>query len=99
MDTSLAYAALMLGDDNISAESLTKVLKAAGITVHASVAQKFADLAAEKSLDSLLGNISCAGPAAGGAGPAAGGAAAPAEEAKKEEEEEEDDDMGFGLFD
>merc|ERR1711977_546558 len=97
-----SYAALMLHDDGveITAEKLTKVIKASGNEVQAYWPMLFAKALKEANIGDLLTNIGSAsgdgGPAA--AGPAAATEAAPAEEEKKKEKSEEEDvDMG-GLF-
>ena len=94
-----AYAALMLHDDGleITAEKLSKIIKASGNQVEPYWPSLFSKALATANVDELLTNIASAAPA-GGAAAAAGGDAA-AEEAPKEEkkEEAEDVDMG-GLF-
>ena len=94
------YAALLLhdGELEITADKLSKVIKASGNSVESYWPGLFAKALAGQDVAKLLANVGSAGPAAAGA-PAAGGDA-PAAEAKKEEKEEEpeeDVDMG-GLF-
>ena len=92
-----SYAALMLHDDGveITAEKLSKVIKASGNEVEAYWPALFAKALKSAKIDELLTNVVTAGPAA--AGPAVAGEA-PAEEVKEEKKEEvEDVDMG-GLF-
>merc|ERR1712139_554212 len=94
-----SYAALMLHDDKleITAEKLSKVIKASGNEVEPYWPMLFAKALKSANVDELLTNVASAAPA-GGAGPAAGPAAADApKEEEKKEEEEEDVDMG-GLF-
>ena len=94
-----SYAALMLHDDGleISAEKLSKVIKASGNDVEPYWPMLFAKALKSANVDELLTNVAQAGGnGGGGAGPAAaGGADEPAAEEKKEEVE--DVDMG-GLF-
>ena len=95
-----SYAALMLHDDGleITAEKLSKVIKASGNEVDAYWPALFAKALKSANIDELLTNVVTAGPAAGPAAAAADGGAAPAEEKKEEKKEEaEDVDMG-GLF-
>jgi len=107
------YAALILHDDGISitADKISTILKAAGVSVEPYWPTLFAKALDGVDVGSLLGSLGSAasavsaGPAAGGAAAAAAPAAAEAkeevkEEKKKEESEEEsDEDMGFSLFD
>ena len=107
-ELACVYAALILADDQVAvtADKLTTILKAAGVSVEPYWPSLFAKALEGVSIKELVSNVgSSAGAApaaaAGGAAPAAGGAA-PAEEKKeekKEESEESDEDMGFGLFD
>ena len=95
-----SYAALMLHDDGleITAEKLSKVIKASGNEVDAYWPALFAKALKNANIGELLTNVVTAGPAAGPVAAAAGGDAAPAEEKKEEKKEEvEDVDMG-GLF-
>ncbi|CAK9442235.1 ribosomal protein P1 beta [Lodderomyces beijingensis] len=105
-ESSISYAALILADaeQEITADKLTAITKAAGAEVDAVWADVFAKALEGKNLKELLFSFAAsapsgAAPAAGAA--AAGGEAAAAEEETKEEEaaEESDEDMGFGLFD
>merc|ERR1712023_567638 len=98
----VSYAALMLHDDglDITAEKLSKIIKASGNEVEPYWPMLFAKALKGQDVGALLSNIGSAGGAAGpaAAGPTeAAGADAPAEEDKKKEEEPEDVDMG-GLF-
>ena len=95
-----SYAALMLHDDGleITAEKLSKVIKASGNEVDAYWPALFAKALKSANIDELLTSVVNAAPAAGGAVAAGGADAAPAEEKKEEKKEEaEDVDMG-GLF-
>jgi len=109
-DNELActYGALILADDDvpITAEKITTILKAAGVTFEAIWPTLFARALTGVNIKDLVTKVGTAAAAAPAAAPAAT-AAAPAaaekkaekKEEKKEEEEEGDDDMGFGLFD
>merc|ERR1712224_621670 len=90
----VSYAALMLHDDGIeiTAEKLTKVIKASGNEVEPYWPMLFAKALKSANISDLLTNVG----SAGGGGPA-GGAAEVVEEKKEEKEEVEDVDMG-GLF-
>eukprot|EP00745_Piridium_sociabile_P000711 TRINITY_DN1043_c2_g1_i2.p3 TRINITY_DN1043_c2_g1~~TRINITY_DN1043_c2_g1_i2.p3 ORF type:complete len:114 (-),score=41.38 TRINITY_DN1043_c2_g1_i2:107-448(-) len=108
-ELACVYAALILADDQVAvtADKLTTILKAAGVSVEPYWPSLFAKALEGISIKELVSNVgSSAGAApasAAAAGDAAGGAAAPVEEKKKEEKKEEseesDEDMGFGLFD
>eukprot|EP00996_Jenningsia_fusiforme_P006490 NODE_7910_length_437_cov_477.724227_g7455_i0.p1 GENE.NODE_7910_length_437_cov_477.724227_g7455_i0~~NODE_7910_length_437_cov_477.724227_g7455_i0.p1 ORF type:complete len:110 (+),score=34.79 NODE_7910_length_437_cov_477.724227_g7455_i0:65-394(+) len=102
-ELACTYASLILWDEEkeITADAISKIVKAAGLSVQPVYPSLFAKFLASQDLASLLSGVGSAAPAGA---PAAAGAAAPAaveapKEAKKVEEEEEDDDMGFGLFD
>merc|ERR1712124_166726 len=86
-----SYAALMLHDDGveITAEKLSKVIKASGNEVEPYWPMLFAKALKSANISDLLTNVGSAG-----AGPAAGGAAEVVEEKKEEKEEVEDVDMG-----
>jgi len=106
------YAALILHDDGISitADKISTILKAAGVSVEPYWPTLFAKALDGVDIGSLLGSLGSAASAVS-AGPVGGGgaaaAAAPAaeekeevkEEKKEESEEESDEDMGFSLFD
>ncbi|KAK6868666.1 Large ribosomal subunit protein P1B [Candida tropicalis] len=104
-EASVSYAALILADaeQEITAEKLLAITKAAGANVDAIWADVFAKAVEGKDLKELLFSFAASAPAAASgasAGAAAGGASEEAaEEAAEEEKEESDDDMGFGLFD
>merc|ERR1711998_644876 len=95
------YAALLLhdGELDITADKLSKVIKASGNSVESYWPGLFAKALQGQDVGALLANVGSAGPAAGA--PAAAGdapaAEAKKEEKEKEEEEEADVDMG-GLF-
>merc|ERR1712014_438806 len=104
-ELAVTYAALILQDEgmDITADNLSTLVKAAGVSVEPFWPGLFEKALASVNVAELITNIGSgvgAAPAAGAA--AAGGAAAedsPKEEAKKEESEEESDsDMGFDLF-
>ncbi|CDK28513.1 unnamed protein product [Kuraishia capsulata CBS 1993] len=105
VETSLAYASLILADSDIeiSADNLATLTEKANVQVDKIWTTLFAKALDGKDLKEFFFNFSAApaaGAAAGAAGAAAGSAAAEeAEEEKVEEKEESDDDMGFGLFD
>merc|ERR1711965_581497 len=90
-----SYAALMLHDDGleITAEKLSKVIKASGNEVEPYWPMLFAKALKGQDVGELLSNLAQAGPAV------AGGPVEEVAEEKKEEkkEEAEDVDMG-GLF-
>ncbi|RUS83245.1 hypothetical protein EGW08_009009 [Elysia chlorotica] len=108
-ELACVYAALILADDQvaITAEKISTILKAAGVSVEPywpGLFSKALDGMNVKDLITNIGSSAGAAPAAGGAAPVAAAAdAAPAaagkKEEKKEESEESDEDMGFGLFD
>jgi len=106
------YAALILHDDGISitADKISTILKAAGVSVEPYWPTLFAKALDGVDIGSLLGSLGSAASAVS-AGPVGGGGAAAAaapvaeekeevkEEKKEESEEESDEDMGFSLFD
>ncbi|XP_022098559.1 60S acidic ribosomal protein P1-like [Acanthaster planci] len=106
-ELACVYSALILHDDDvaITADKISSLIKAAGLTVEPFWPGLFAKALEGQNITSLLSSVGSpsAGPAVaggGGGGPAAQEAAGEEKEEKKEEEEEEsDDDMGFGLFD
>merc|ERR1712100_943429 len=87
------YAALLLhdGELDITADKLSKVIKASGNSVESYWPGLFAKALQGQDVGALLANVGSAGPAAGGDAPAA---EAKKEEKEKEEEEEADVDMG-----
>ncbi|CAL8467686.1 g7224 [Coccomyxa elongata] len=110
-ELACVYASLILHDDGleITADNITTLIKAAGVTVEPYWPGLFAKLFEKRSIGDLISNVGAGGGGAvaaagggGGGGAAAGGGDAAEEkkeEKKEEEEEEEDDDMGFSLFD
>merc|ERR1712138_135678 len=98
------FAALMLHDDRSegNAQSLNKVIDAAGVKVAPYWPMLFANALAGKDIGSMLSVSSGSGPvqATGVANTGGDAAGAPKQEVKKEEEpEEEDEDMDLGdLF-
>merc|ERR1711883_48212 len=107
MSSELActYAALILQDEGmeINAENMTKLVKAAGVSVEPFWAGLFEKALVGTDVSALITNIG-SGMGSGGAAaaPAAGGEAAAEEKVEEKEESEaesSDDDMGFGLFD
>merc|ERR1712084_49718 len=98
-ELAVTYAALILQDEgmDITADNLSTLVKAAGVSVEPFWPGLFEKALSSVNVAELITNIG----SGVGAAPAAGGAAdeAPKEEAKKEESEEESDsDMGFDLF-
>nr|ACD65187.1 putative 60S ribosomal protein RPLP1 [Phoronis muelleri] len=105
-ELACTYAALILADDDlaITADKLSKILSAAGVSVEPFWPGLFAKALSSVNVKDLLTNVgSGVGAAPAGGAPAAAGGDAPAEEKKEEKkeesEDESDDDMGFGLFD
>merc|ERR1712170_90347 len=106
MTSELAtYAALILQDEGleINAENITKLVKAANVSVEPFWAGLFANALSSVNVGELITNIGRGMGSGAAAGGAAAGGAAPAaeeakEEAKEESEEESSGDMGFDLF-
>ncbi|PHT41611.1 60S acidic ribosomal protein P1 [Capsicum baccatum] len=108
-EVACTYASLILHDEDIpiTAEKISAIVKAAGVTVEPYWPLLFAKLAEKRNLSDLIMNVGAGGGGAaavaapvGGAAAGGAAAAAPAAEEKKEEpKEESDDDMGFSLFD
>merc|ERR1711976_919149 len=99
-ELAVTYAALILQDEgmDITADNLSTLVKAAGVSVEPFWPGLFEKALSSVNVADLITNI---GSGVGAAPAAAGGATdeAPKEEAKKEESEEESDsDMGFDLF-
>ncbi|KAJ1660925.1 hypothetical protein IWQ61_000229, partial [Dispira simplex] len=97
-EKAIAYASLILADAEqaITSESLSSLVKAAGVTVEPIYFSLFAKALEGQKVKEMLMTIGAPGAAAPAAGAAAaGGEAAAVEEEKEEEEEESDDDMGF----
>merc|ERR1711966_399435 len=100
-DEALSYAALILADADmdVTAENLTKITKAAGVSAPAYLAALFEKVNSMNSVQDMVKKASEVGSGGGGGGaPAAGGAAAAAPVVEEEEEEEEIPAAG-GLFD
>ena len=100
----VTYAALILQDSKlpITAESITKLVGAAGASVEPYWPKLFASLLEGRDVGAMLLTAGAGAAPAGGAAPAAGAAAAaPAKEEKKKSSSEESagGDMGFSLFD
>ncbi|KAK1444417.1 hypothetical protein BgAZ_103230 [Babesia gibsoni] len=99
------YSSLILYDEGleITAENITKLLKAVNVTVQPFRPMLFAKALAGKNIAELfagVGSAAAAPVAVAAAGGAAAGGEAAAEAKKAEPEpEEEEDDMGFSLFD
>jgi large subunit ribosomal protein LP1 len=103
MAVSLAVLALHDGGVEVSAENISAILAAAGVTVAPYWAPIFAKILGSRKIDDLLLKPGFGGGSGGGAAaPAASGGAASGGAAKKEEkkEEEEEEDVGGagGLF-
>jgi large subunit ribosomal protein LP1 len=102
-DLACTYAALILHDDGqeVTADKIGDVVKAAGLEIEPYWAGLFAKFLEQKSVGDLISNVG-AGGGGGGAVAAAGGAGGDdgaAEAAPAAEEEEEEADMDFDLFD
>ncbi|CAH2044344.1 unnamed protein product, partial [Thlaspi arvense] len=107
-ELACTYAALILHDDgiDITAEKISKLVKAANVNVESYWPSLFAKLCAKKNIDDLIMNVGASGggeaaPVATNVPPTAQAAPAVEETKKKKEEvkEESEDDMVFGLFD
>ncbi|KAI9221556.1 60s acidic ribosomal protein-domain-containing protein [Blastocladiella britannica] len=104
-EKAISYAALILADEGIeiTADKLSALTSAAGVSVDSIWFSLFAKALAGVSVTDLLTNVGSAPSGSAPAAAAAGGASAAAEAApapkEEEAEEEEDEDMGFGLFD
>ncbi|ESQ31992.1 hypothetical protein EUTSA_v10005602mg [Eutrema salsugineum] len=107
-ELACTYAALILHDDGIeiTAEKISKLVKAANVNVESYWPSLFAKLCQKKNIDDLIMNVGASGGAAAPVAtndvPAATQAVPAAEDIKKKKEdvkEESEDDMVFGLFD
>merc|ERR1719231_303992 len=98
-DEALSYAALILADADmdVTAENLTKITSAAGVSAPAYMAALFEKVNSMNSVQDMVKKASEVGSGGGGGAPAAGGAAAAAP--VEEEEEEEEIPAAGGLFD
>merc|ERR1711924_331699 len=101
-DEALSYAALILADADmdVTAENLTKITSAAGVSAPAYMAALFEKVNSMNSVQDMVkkaGEVGSGGGGGGGGAPAAGGAAAAAP--VEEEEEEEEIPAAGGLFD
>merc|ERR1712100_27515 len=88
-DEALSYAALILADADmdVTAENLTKITSAAGVSAPAYMAALFDKVNSMNSVQDMVKKAGEGGSGGGGA-PAAGGAAAAAPVEEEEEEEE-----------
>ena len=101
-DLACTYAALILHDDGqeVTADKIGDVVKAAGLEIEPYWAGLFAKFLEQKSVGDLISNVGAGGGGGGGGGAAAGGdAGGDAAAAAPEEEEEEEAEMDFDLFD
>ena len=99
------YTAMLLhsAGTEVSAKSVEKVLKAAGVKADKSRAEALVASLDGVDIEEAMATAAVAAPASGGAAPAAAASSeeAPAEEAKEEEEEEvseEDAVSGLGAL-
>ena len=95
------YTAMLLhsAGTEVSAKSVEKVLKAAGVKADKSRAEALVASLEGVDIEEAMATAAVAAPAAGGAAPAAAAPAeeAPAEEAEEEEEEVSEEDAVSGL--
>ena len=97
------YTAMLLhsAGTEVSAKSVEKVLKAAGVKADKSRAEALVASLEGVDIEEAMATAAVAAPAASGAAPAAAAAAsseeAPAEEAEEEEEEVSEEDAVSGL--
>eukprot|EP00520_Triparma_pacifica_P002770 CAMPEP_0118650074 /NCGR_PEP_ID=MMETSP0785-20121206/10050_1 /TAXON_ID=91992 /ORGANISM="Bolidomonas pacifica, Strain CCMP 1866" /LENGTH=118 /DNA_ID=CAMNT_0006542419 /DNA_START=12 /DNA_END=368 /DNA_ORIENTATION=+ len=91
MITSLASLVVADAGAEVSEESISAVIEAAGCTSNATYVKIFATVVAAGGIDKF-----CATPGSGGGG-GGGGDAAAAEEVEEEKEEEEEMDMGGAM--
>ena len=97
-ELACVYASLILHDDEqeITADKINDVVKAAGVNVEAYWPALFAKLFETKKIEDLITNVGQGGGGGGGGGGGDAGAAAAPEPEPEEEEEEEAE---FDLFD
>tara|TARA_B110001469_G_scaffold114530_1_gene118499 strand:- start:740 stop:1054 length:315 start_codon:yes stop_codon:yes gene_type:complete len=101
-DLACTYAALILSDDGqeVTAEKMDTIIKAAGVTIEPYWSMLFGKFVATKSVDELIANVGAGGGGGGGGGCSGGGDAGGAAAAAPVEEEEEEEETGdFDLFD
>ena len=96
------YTAMLLhsAGTEVSAKSVEKVLKAAGVKADKSRAEALVASLEGVDIEEAMATAAVAAPAASGAAPAASAASseeAPAEEAEEEEEEVSEEDTAAGL--
>ena len=95
------YTAMLLhsAGTEVSAKSVEKVLKAAGVKADKSRAEALVASLEGVDIEESMATAAVAAPAAGGAAPAAAASSeeAPAEEAEEEEEEVSEEDTAAGL--
>ena len=95
------YTALLLhsAGTEVSAKSVEKVLKAAGVKADKSRAEALVASLEGVDIEEAMATAAVAAPAASGAAPAAAASSeeAPAEEAEEEEEEVSEEDAVSGL--
>ena len=94
------YTAMLLhsAGTEVSAKSVEKVLKAAGIEADKSRAEALVASLEGVDIEEAMATAAVAAPAASGAAPAAAASEeAPAEEAEEEEEEVSEEDTAAGL--
>lgn len=95
------YTAMLLhsAGTEVSAKSVEKVLKAAGVKADKSRAEALVASLEGVDIEEAMATAAVAAPAASGAAPAAAASSeeAPAEEAEEEEEEVSEEDTAAGL--
>ena len=94
------YTAMLLhsAGTEVSAKSVEKVLKAAGVKADKSRAEALVASLERVDIEEAMATAAGAAPAASGAAPAAAASEeAPAEEAEEEEEEVSEEDTAAGL--
>ena len=94
-DLACTYAALILADDGqeVTAEKLDTVIKAAGVEIEPYWSMLFGKFIAANPVDELIAKVGAGGGGGGGGGAAEEAAPEP------EPEEEEEEGMDFDLFD
>ena len=100
-----AYALASLGEEKPTKDTVTDILRAAGVEPDSDRIEHLFNEVGSKDIAQLIEEGSAklqtlgTGAAAPSSAPAASGTSAPAEAKKEEVVEEEDEDMGLGLFD